>query len=152
MSNTFLSVLSTSQETLEIMSSMFIETKFSEGYVGIENLGCKNFIRTKPDAKHILFLKPSKNFFASANPQTLKKLGNVDVVLLGVELPTDLISFVLENKIVGFVNPLELDIEEVIAITNQITKNGYYANKHIPAEYWINNTCLLYTSPSPRDS
>jgi DNA-binding CsgD family transcriptional regulator len=80
-----------------------------------------------------------------SSPDNLKKVGIVDVVILGAELPIDLIGFVQEYKIAGFISPEELTEASIIKMLLDIEDHGYFANQHIPANYWINK--LPYKFP-----
>lgn len=149
MASTYLSVLSTNTKVLESTAKVIKETRFFKGYLGSESDDLQRFIGQKQDANHLLFLKPSKDFMTVCSPVNLKKIGNVEVVILGQELPKDLIGFVQEYKIAGFVVPTELNAQMVIEINQDVEESGFHANDHIPLEYWKNKKPHLFPRPKP---
>lgn len=131
------------------MGNLIKKSKYTTGYLGVGNTEFQEFIRTKPNNKHLLFLKPSKNLISLTNAKTVKKWGDVNVVILGTVLPKDLISFVLENEISAFVNPKTLTANHIIEITSAITEKGYFANKNIPEGFWLDKKPHVFPRPKP---
>ena len=149
MSTTYLSILSADCHELDNVKDIILRSNLDLGYTGSKNVELKDFIREQLSYKHILFLRPSKNFMTISSPENLKKLGDVDVVVLGKEIPTDLIGFLQEYKIAGFVNPSDLNESNIQEILKEIADKGYLANEHIPLEYWINKRPHVFPRPKP---
>lgn len=149
MSSTYLSILSADTNVRQLMNKLVDDTQFFKGYVGEDNSGLQDFIREQQEVKHVLFLKPAKDYMTTSSPINLKKLGDVDVVVLGKDLPKDLIGFVQEYKTAGFVNPFEIKAHHIIEIIDAIQQNGFYANEHIPNEYWAKSTPYVFPRPRP---
>lgn len=148
--STYLSILSTDTKTVQLLDGLFQKTQLFLGYTGSNSEGLNQFIKKYLSEDHLLFMKPTKEFLDSSSPQSLKKLGNVEVIILGNELPNDLIGFIQENKISGFVNPKELTVDSIIQIDKATKDFGYFANEHIPQEYWTNRKPHIFPRPKPK--
>jgi DNA-binding CsgD family transcriptional regulator len=149
MPTTLLSILSAHSETLCKVSELISATNVKEGYRGNKNIELKEFILGADHVKHIVFLKPSKNFMTVSSPNNLRKLGDVEVVILGVELPKDLIGFLQDSHISGFINPDQIDEPTFQKLIGDIEQKGYFANEHIPFEYWVNKSPHSFPRPKP---
>lgn len=150
MPRTYLSILAVEKEILDHFDNLFRDTPFFMGYVGSKNIELREFITGKVEHKHLLFVKPSLNFMTVSSPENLKKLGEVDVMILGTSLPNELIGFLQEYNAVGFIKPSELNTITMDQIISDINKKGYSANYHIPEEYWINKPPHVFPRPKPK--
>jgi len=150
MPRTYLSILSAEKEILDHFDNLFRDTSFFLGYVGGKNIELREFIQDKLEHKHLLFVKPSLNFMTVSSPENLKKLGEVNVMILGNSLPKELIGFLQEYNAVGFIKPSELNTITMDQIISDIDKKGYSANYHIPEEYWINKPPHVFPRPKPK--
>ncbi len=149
MAATFFSVLSDVTDELSLIRLELARSRLDLGYIGSKNVELKNFIREKVDEKHIVFLNPTKNFMNISSPQNLKKMGNVWVVILGPNLPKDLIGFLQEYQAVGFMAPQEINEATLNDIIQGINTRGFVANRHIPLDYWLNKMPYSFPRPKP---
>jgi DNA-binding CsgD family transcriptional regulator len=123
---------------------------FQRGYSGNRNLELQDFIKRHREDKHLLFMKPSHNFMVSSSPENLKKIGDVNVIVLGNGLPVELIGFLQEYKISGYIKPDEINALTISQIVKEIEKHGFSANYHIPEEYWVNKPKHVFPRPKPQ--
>lgn len=149
MATTFFSVLSNVNEELNHIGETLEKSGLDSGYLGSKNVELKNFIREHVDKKHVVFLNPTKNYMNVSSPHNLKKLGNVWVIVLGPNLPTDLIGFLQEYQAVGFISFQEINLNSINEMMASISSKGYVANKHIPLEYWLNKMPYSFPRPKP---
>ena len=150
MQNTYLSILSNNNSLLQDFKQLLNGSEFDIGYIGSKNLELQNFIRNKTSDLHILFLKPALNFMKVSSPENLKKLGEVSVIILGSSLPSELIGFLQEYKVAGYIKPSELNNLTINQIISDIKKQGYSANYHIPKEFWVNKPKHVFPRPKPK--
>lgn len=150
MPRTFLSVLSTNTGVLNYFKELLKDSPFDIGYIGSKNVEIRHFILDRTGHKHLLFLKPDLNFMTVSSPNNLKKIGEVDVVILGSKLPSELIGFLQEYNIAGYVRPDELNNLTIGQIIADVQKKGFTANYHIPEENWIHKPAHVFPRPKPK--
>jgi DNA-binding NarL/FixJ family response regulator len=150
MQKTYLSILSNDIGLLQSFKELLKDSKFDIGYIGRKNLELQNFIRSKTQDEHLLFLKPALNFMKVSSPENLKKLGQVSVIILGSSLPSELIGFLQEYKVAGYIKPSELNDLTINQIIYDVKKQGYSANYHIPKEFWVNKPKHVFPRPKPK--
>lgn len=149
MARTFLSVISENSEELNTLEAVFRNSQLDTGYVGSKNLGLKELIHKYALKKHLVFMRPSKKFMNVSSPKNLNKIADVSVIILGEELPEDLIGFLIEYDAMGFINPSDVSVAGIHEMLECIEKKGYVENAHIPAEHWLNKKPHIFPRPRP---
>ncbi len=150
MQKTYLSILSSKTSLLQDFQQLLKDSEFDIGYIGSKNVELQNFILSKTTNDHLLFLKPALNFMKVSSPENLKKLGEVAVIILGSSLPSELIGFLQEYKVAGYINPSELNNLTINQIISDVKKQGYSPNYHIPKEFWVNKPKHVFPRPKPK--
>lgn len=149
MQKTYLSILANDTILIQNFKQLLKGSEFDIGYIGRKNVEISDFIREKTNHEHLVFLKPALNYMKISSPLNLKKLGKVDVIILGSNLPSELIGFLQEFKVAGYIKPDELNHLTINQIISDVKKQGYSANYHIPKEFWINKPKHVFPRPKP---
>lgn len=149
MQKTSFSILANDDELLNSFKELVNNSRFNIGYVGNRNRNLKSYISKHKDEKHILFMKPSQSYMNTSSPENLKKIGQVDVIVLGFSLPTDLIGFLQGYKVSGFIRMDELTLLSLNQILEDIQEKGYSSNYHMPEEFWVNKPKHEFPRPKP---
>tara|TARA_R110002050_G_scaffold41242_1_gene100080 strand:+ start:81438 stop:82208 length:771 start_codon:yes stop_codon:yes gene_type:complete len=146
---TSFSIIASNSKLLRSFKELIENSRLNVGYIGNQNQELHKYIKTSEYDQHIVFMKPSQSFMTHSSPENLKKIGQVYVIILGSSLPVDLVGFLQEFKVSGFIGTAELNLITLNQILEDILLKGYTANYHIPEEYWKNKPKHEFPRPKP---